>query len=397
MFVANIAVMLVVIIIMGLLYIKISHPFWAIQPVFHVYDVHYWFRNAGVLLVDMPKINRFVNPKSITTVEFADASSIVKSNMCNLIRQHYFRNLNTGNTYCPTDNHIIPYLQAHNAPVFISYYTKQQTVIDKGEIMNIPVMAGVITSRPLHVLIHNQSMDVYYVDFLCVHSQWRKQQIAPQLIQTHEYQQSRRNRSICVSLFKREDELTLIVPTIAYSAMCFEINKPLMNESGTLPSGYNIIPLSSQTLHDLHNFLETEKTKWDLWICPSVAHLLVLTNSKNLFIYMCVVHNQVQGVYVFRNTATRLSHGKPIVTCVAVIHSDKLNIRMAAMMECVRHIKKHESYKNIQLCIEPLGHLHDMIPFFKNSSNPTAVTKMAYYWYNFAHQPFTSSKCVIIT
>lgn len=388
--------MSVCIVVVSLLYIKLTHPFWALQPVFHIYDIHRWFRNAGVLSVEMPTLNRFVNLQSITTVEMSSASSIVIADMCNLIRQHYFRNARNGNVYAPTNEHIVSYLQGHNAPVYISYFTKQLIVTENQKIWNLPTMAGVITSRPLHVWIYQMPMDVYYVDFLCVHSHWRKQQIAPQLIQTHEYRQSRGNRAICVSLFKREDELTLLVPAVAYKAVSFTIHSKLLHSFGTLHSSSCILPFSSQNVHDLRDFLETERVHWDLWVCPDVSHLLVLSNTNNLWIYLCVSNRRVNGVYIFRNTASQLSKGQPIVSCIAVVHRTSLSVRMAAMMECVRHIATRVSYTQLQLCVEPLGSLHDMSAALIKKSNPSASTSMAYYWYNFAHQPFVASKCVII-
>ena len=35
---------LIVFYIIFMLYVKVKHNFWAIQPVFHSYDLHYWLK-----------------------------------------------------------------------------------------------------------------------------------------------------------------------------------------------------------------------------------------------------------------------------------------------------------------------------------------------------------------
>ena len=61
------------------------------------------------------------------------------------------------------------------------------------------------------------SFPVYYVDNLCVHPLYRNKNIAPQMIQTQEWFQRQNNKKIKVSLFKREGDLTGIVPLTVYN------------------------------------------------------------------------------------------------------------------------------------------------------------------------------------
>jgi ribosomal protein S18 acetylase RimI-like enzyme len=65
---------------------------------------------------------------------------------------------------------------------------------------------GIMTSRPIHIAINNNDkdakFDAYYVDYLCVDKMFRKKGIAPQIIQTHEYNQRHLNKNIVVSLFR---------------------------------------------------------------------------------------------------------------------------------------------------------------------------------------------------
>jgi hypothetical protein len=40
---------IIVIIVTFFVYIRLKYKFWALQPVFHFYDVYYWFINVGVI------------------------------------------------------------------------------------------------------------------------------------------------------------------------------------------------------------------------------------------------------------------------------------------------------------------------------------------------------------
>ena len=51
------------------MYIRIKYPFWALQPVFHFYDIYYWFINIGIIRHELPEKNRYVNLKNIKTIK----------------------------------------------------------------------------------------------------------------------------------------------------------------------------------------------------------------------------------------------------------------------------------------------------------------------------------------
>ena len=71
---------------------------------------------------------------------------------------------------------------------------------------------------------NKNTFKAFYVDNLCVHKDMRNKGIAPKIIQTHEYIQRHKNKNICVSLFKREGNLTGIVPLTIYTTYQFICN-----------------------------------------------------------------------------------------------------------------------------------------------------------------------------
>lgn len=210
-------------------YIRIKYKFWAIQPVFHFYDLYYWFVNIGIIRKELPEKNRYTNFKNIKTYPLEEIKKPLLKEIVQLIQLNYLRNKE--NTFTPYIDNIIPYFKGHNMESFWSVYYEPNILIDNktNKTIEEQKIIGIMTSRPLHVNIKNgrkdASFDVYYVDYLCVNKNNRKQNIAPQIIQTHEYNQSHLNKKISVSLFKREEELTGIIPLTVYKTVCYNMKK----------------------------------------------------------------------------------------------------------------------------------------------------------------------------
>ena len=85
-----------------------------------------------------------------------------------------------------------------------------------------------VTSRPIYLHFNSKdkskSLNVYYIDYLCVDLDHRNKNIVPELLQTHEYKQRRLNKNVNVCLFKREGHIMFIMPIVLYTAFCYEIN-----------------------------------------------------------------------------------------------------------------------------------------------------------------------------
>ena len=50
-------------IILIFVYIRLKYQFWAIQPVFHVYDVGYMIKAPGIINDNLPEKNKYTNFK----------------------------------------------------------------------------------------------------------------------------------------------------------------------------------------------------------------------------------------------------------------------------------------------------------------------------------------------
>jgi len=390
---------IILFIILFFIYIRIKYRFWAIQPVFHFYDLYYWFVNVGIIRHELPQKNRYTNFKNVNTLVFEDVSKSLLKQFVILIQLNYLRNKD--NIFYPKIDNIIPYFNSHNYKSFWSFYFIPEILIDNKTNTTIEEqkLVAVITSRPLHVKmigIKDGNFDIYYVDYLCVNKNYRNKNIAPQIIQTHEYNQSHKNKDICVSLFKREEELTAIIPLTTYSTYCFSMKK--WNQPLNLSPKITLLTGDKQNMYYFYNFVnETSIQKWKMTILPDMGNLIELVSTKNLFIKMLVSNTNIIAAYVFRKTCTFIQKDKEILSCIASIRSSNIDINdfIIGFKNAIWSIIKDNH--NFKFCsIEDVSDNNYIINNIKLKTHPIIISPTAYFFYNFAYNPFPSNKILII-
>ena len=391
-------------IIAFLIYVRLKFKFWALQPVFHFYDLHYWFINIGVIRHYLPEKNKYVNLKKIKTKQYDQIDELTKKQIIILIQLNYLQN--NENKFFPKTENILPYFVGHSDNIFWSYFVEPEFLIDNKTSKTIEEnkIIAVMTSRPLHVNINSNrtdaKFDVYYIDYLCVNKNWRKKNIAPQMIQTHEYVQSQKNRNICVSLFKREEELTGIIPLTVYKTYCF--NMCNWASPKLLEPRITLLTCDKQNMYYLYTFInEMSKNKtikkWDITIYPNISNLIELVETNNLFIKMLVVDGNIVAVYIFRKTCTFIEKEKEIISCICSVNGSVLtNYEFIKGFKTALWsiIKEHNNFK--YLTIEDISDNTCIINNICIKTQPIVVSPMAYFFYNFAYSPFKSEKCLII-
>jgi hypothetical protein len=381
--------------------VRLKYRFWALQPVFHFYDVYYWFINVGVIRKELPEMNKYVSLKKIKTVEYENVDELTKKQIITLIRLNYLRNKE--NKFDPKMENVVPYFIGHSSKTFWSYFVEPELLIDNktGKTIYENKIIGVITGRPLHVSINSvrkdAEFDVYYVDYLCVDKHWRKKNIAPQLIQTHEYNESYKNRNICVSLFKREEELTGIIPLTVYKTYCFPLREKTWCRPDNLGAKVKILTGDNQNMYYLYNFLTEMKYKWDIFIYPEISNVIELVSSKNLFVKMLVIDGNIECVYIFRKTCIFIDKDKEVISCIGSINGCVLTrdeFIQGFKVSLWSIIKDHNNFKYVT--IEDISDNTSIINNICIKTHPMVISPMAYFFYNFAYSPFKSEKCLII-
>jgi hypothetical protein len=382
------------------IYIRIKYGFWAVQPVFHVYNLLYMFNPPGVISSLLPEKNKYTNFKNIETNIFQELSQLKQTRLVNFIRSNYLQNKD--NVFSPRSENILPYFTGHNTKSFISFYNEENLMMDlkKGTMIEDTKIVGIMTTRPIHIAIHNDSnsntkdskFDAYYVDYLCVDKMYRKKGIAPQIIQTHEYNQRQLNKNIVVSLFKREDELTGIVPLCVYSTYGFSVNK--WTKPSELHPSYKLLDVNAQNFHFLFDFIKNNGNKFDIVINTEVTNIIDLIKSKNIFIYTIILDDKIICAYFFRKTCTSVEKNMEVLSCFASIKDCDDTVFIQGFKISFWKIAS-ENYFGFA-AIEEISHNSVIIENLKIKTHPLIVSPTAYFFYNFAYPTFRADKVLII-
>ena len=104
------------------MYIRIKYPFWALQPVFHFYDIYYWFINIGIIRHELPEKNRYVNLKNIKTINYEQVDNNLLTQIVTLIQLNYLRN---------NDNKLLLFVYSRTPEIDIELLSLGLTTLDK--------------------------------------------------------------------------------------------------------------------------------------------------------------------------------------------------------------------------------------------------------------------------
>ena len=369
----------IVIIIYG--YIKVKYRFWVHQPIFHIYDLQYYLY-PGIIDIELPKKeNMFHNFQNIITLPFQKVKEEDKNYFILFIQNNFLRNKRFN--YLPKKENIIPYLTGlQGGDVFLSLYKREMTEI----------IASMI-SYPIQIRMKKQNMNAYYVDYLCVDSDHRKKNIAPQMIQTHHYYQRHMNTNIYVSVFKREGNLNMAIPICIYTSYGFSILKLKFTN---LPININLIEVGKNNITYLFDFIHLNHSKFDIFLSTYVSNVLELIKTENIYVYMLIQEQNVLAVYYFKKLCTYLQDDKEVLVCYASVNCCKNeDIFIEGMYHSIRNILKRFP-KYSQLYIEGLSDNYILINDLFKMTNSLYKIISAYYFYNYAISSFSPEKTLIL-
>jgi len=378
------------------IYIRLKYGFWVSQPVFHVYDFGYMIKSPGIINDYLPEKNKYTNFKNIETCVFSELTSLQSQRFIHLIRTNYLQNKD--NIFTPKSQNILPYFNGHNDKSFVSFYKEENRMVDlkKGTIVEDLRVVGAITSRPVYVVINNGHKEAkfcaHYIDYLCVDKMNRKKGIAPQLIQTHNYNQRHINKKIVVCIFKREDELTGIVPLCVYSTYGFKVNawtKPV-----DLSAEYKVLEINAQNFRYLFDFIERAGKKFDIVINTEMTNIIELLKTKNIFIYVIMVDDNIISAYFFRKSCVEIEKGLEVLSCFASICNCDEQVFIHGFKISFWKISA-ENYFGFA-AIEEISDNNIIIDNIKNKTKPLIVSPTAYFFYNFGYPTFKANKVLIV-
>ena len=253
-------------------------------------------------------------------------------------------------------------------------------------------MIGIITARPLTLTLENTRFPVYYVDNLCVHPDYRKKGIAPNLIQTHHYDTRHRTPDIAVHLFKREGELTAIVPLVSYFTYMYVL--PTIKKH-RLSEGIILVSITKTNIRLALAYIYAQSSSYNAVIVAEISNIMTAIYNSCLHPFMLMKADTVLGLYIFRDPA--LSHGSDrVLECACSLVSCHNDIYMQGFWEAVRRVNK--VIKARSLMIECLG---DNIAINQTIASKPDIYQLgrspsAYFLYNYACRSVTADTTFIL-
>ena len=278
-------------------YTRISYGYWSHQPVKHWYNMYYLFANSGIIRHELPEKNKYINTTNVKTFDFEKHLHNNKNTLneaLHLLSLHAEQKI--------SGQRIVSSFLGHNQSCFWSFYfhTEHLTDIKTNSIIEHEKIYGMIASKPIHLFFLGETVvDAYYIDLLCVQKNQRKKNIAYQLIQTHEYNQSHINKNIAFSLFKREGFQRAICPLSTFSSYMFDMKnwgKPL-----DFPPQITVLKADKQNVFHLFEFLKQEAQRKQLGLLglPEISNFIFMIDAKHIFAYMVMFNMEIKSAYFF--------------------------------------------------------------------------------------------------
>jgi hypothetical protein len=198
--------------------------------------------------------------------------------------------------------------------------------------------------------------------------------------------------SIAVSLFKREQELTGIVPLCVYSTYGFNVStwtKPI-----NLDAMYNLLEINSQNFHFLFDFIKKQSNNFDIIINTCVSNIIELIKTKNIFINVIIVDDEIVSAYFFRKSCVQIEKNIEVLSCFASICNCDNNIFIQGFKISFWKIAADNFFGFS--AIENISNNNIIINNLILKTKPLIISPTAYFFYNFAYPTFKAEKVLIL-
>jgi hypothetical protein len=371
------------------LFVKIRFKFWSIQPVFHIYKFWYFFLNPNIIDLNKPIINKYVNLKNTLFINFNELDDINSNKFIKLIQNNYLNEKEI--KYTPESKNILPYFNNNTSLLTLYFDNQRENNTNKLEnntnklenntnkLENNTKLLGCLTSRQFKVFIDNKEFNTYYIDFLCIHNEYRNKGIASQVIQTHDFYQ-RNNTNIQTSLFKRETNINFIVPLVLYYTYCYKINNLVPNKTNyKIQTNNKIYQIKNNDQELISLLFNNCKNIFNCIIFPDISDLINLIDSSNLLIFYNKNENIPSSFYFFRETSTSYNNKK----CIEFFSSINIRDTKIDFIENFFNILKMLTEKYEFILIENISHNVDIIENIIHNNDLEFVSPTAYYFYNY--------------
>ena len=412
--------------------IKLSFPFWNIQPVYHSYD--FWrtlYSNPFILHKRFSTkllLNKYCDLKNIETIQYIDASEDShKKPFVDFLQCFHLYSENS--IFVFTIENLNAYFSGHLYSTYLSFYyihdstnmnDKLQLTYNQKE-QNGKINAC-ISSRSGELIINEHyndtininTMPIYFIDFLCIHRNLKikeKTKISRTLFQTHIYKQQCMDNmdnsrhintkvSIRVYLFRKERELLYgIVPLTRCKTSYYEMANVRSMRLKSFPEHFVLLEINSANFDLLIDFLYVIKNRFSIFIKTDVSNILELIKAEILHVYCLKCMDDIYSMYFFRDSRSNYEGLGSVLELVASIHnSSSQELFINGCLHSISNIvKKMPVYK--VLMVDEISD-NSIITCKHNQINEKKIYEYwsAYYLYNMVipWTPISGSRVFIL-
>ena len=371
-------------------FIKIKFHFFFFLHVFTIYDLHHWLRPNRVIDKILPSVNQYVDISNIKTESIDKMSQGDIDCFCNFINKHYLRNKNA--EYVPEKHHIIEYMKHANHPSYISinrhkYYNSERNNKDND-------ICSVITSRILHITLKSiGSFPIYYIDNLCVDPGMRKKKMAPKAIQTLHYHLRRKNKDVDTFLFKREGEMTAIVPLTTFDVQGYNANH--ISRMNLPHASMSTVEVSTKNLVLFVDLLKRQRELYDCIVVPELSNLSNMIKAEIISLHGILEGGKLIALYIFRDAATVYDGERSIELVISLSACHFHDIFYAGFTQALETCCK--KWKASRVVIDSIGGNELITKKLKEREYSNFFTsKSAFFLYNYVSYTFPSNKCFLL-
>lgn len=293
------------------IYFKIKHPFWSIQPVFHIHHIHKWFYPSHKIWDTFPD-TKYVNKYNVSVCNIKTLLTNKKEDYIQLLNEYsefiksYYIVYNENTFYYPTSDTLHLYLNNNTNPSYIAYYQtpKVNTDMNTRNYTITQEKKSIIAYRniSLHTYENNITIqkELYYVDYLCTEVTSRKKGYTPQLIYTSAKEIANSNDTdINVFLFKREGIVHGIIPFIQYKSYIFYMRYWKKINLTIEPLQYTEITPENFSLF-IHSIEKIKREMGNVFL-SNITNLECLIEEKKIIPFILHHHSNIHGLYIFKN------------------------------------------------------------------------------------------------
>ena len=429
----TILVFLIILLLMTAAYIKIRHPFWNIQPVFHTYDYwRYLYTTPFIIRRDIiPMKHKFCDKVQVHTFPYLETTAIQRTQCIDLLRCYYIGSDRV--LYTITEPILTGFMTGHSEPTYISFYKEKQYVIepsndssdlesvtrvkDSSDLESVIVPVGCIASRPLKlcflentVIMNYKQIPAYYLDFICSHRDYKKKNISRNLIQTHEYNQRIANPNIHVSIFKKETDLCEgIVPLTKYRTYLFYLQNLKMRK---LPAHTHVNRVLSKNINALVDFLNgltvdgrnaSNPALFQFCGFSDIGMLTNLINQNQLYVYCLKMGGTICAYYFLKNANTQYEDLSGVNDCdtlqfaASFSNTQSDDVFYLGFLHVLKDIlKTKKTFK--MLLFEDISHNSKILVKWLYQNKIIMENDSAYYLYNMVvpRAPLSQSSCFFL-